>query len=487
MSERRHKMLVGAGLGTVASGAALAIIVQKTMERMYSRMKLLPPTSKQLAEEDQDANPLVRAVPALRGQIAWRQLGDFPTPVHRFTCQLLGGEEVEFLAKREDLSSGEYGGNKVRTLQYQLGLCEARAERAAGGTAAPRVLVMGTGGSNQVVATKLHAAKIGLDGVEALCFPDKKEMDNTLNYLSALSLPGKQFEYGCGGGSLVSAIWSGGDDAPWLFMPGGNNPAGVLGQVGGALELGEQISRGEAADPDAIVVTMGSMCTVTGIILGIALSRAVGYPAFCQPGFRIYGQHIHPGAVLLQRAFGAFRSEGLPLMIGRGIREVAAIIAERGGPDVTEEALRIMREDLIIPTDSKIVGPYGAHSEKSREAKAFYERSVRGPPDTPGLWLCGHFTAKAFALLLELLQQDGRKTMLFWQTKSAVQPLGPEDEWAAFEAQRKAIGALEKWGVLGGITGHPAVLGSLDGKHARATGPEQYRDLMTPVFRRSAM
>jgi len=321
-------------------------------------------------------------------------------------------------------------------------------------------------------------------------------MGNTLNYLSSLSLPGKQNVYSKGGGKMLSALmgWAGGEEIPGLFMPGGNNPAGVMGQLGGALELAEQIARGELPDPDCIVVALGSMCTTTGLVLGVAVARAMGIPAFRKPGFRIHAQPVHPVFIYTQRFFGFVKSGRFPMVIGRGVKEVAAAIAANGGPDILEAALRVVDEELVISTDVAITGEYGVHSDVSRAAKVMYDECVRPPPGALGLWLCGHFTAKSFALLLKLFKRDGgrKKVMLFWQTKSAVQPLGPEDEWKAFQEQCASSTELKKWAVLGGITGHISSIGSMSdhekvGKGSQAQEPDQYRSLMTPVLHRSRL
>jgi hypothetical protein len=41
------------------------------------------------------------------------------------------------------------------------------------------------------------------------------------------------------------------------------------------------------------------------------------------------------------------------------------------------------------------------------------------PGDAPPLWLCGHFAAKAFAVMLDdmQIQQHRDKQLLFWQVK----------------------------------------------------------------------
>jgi len=501
-----------AGLASITLCAAF---FRFAVERIIGSVQLMPPTLQQLKEESLDANPLYRLIPAIRGKFAWRSLGKFPTPVHRFECPLGPKSErpstenqVEFWVKREDLSSEKYGGNKVRSLQYSLACFEAYAHdcntNACQGV--PRLLTMGSAGSNQVVATKVHAAAMGLpDGcMESYCpMPDEPETDNTLNYLSALSLPGTHGRFGSGWLQIFAAALlkgshrkgvstgnnsheAGARASSWVLPPGGNNVAGILGQAGAAIELAEQIVRGELPDPDGIVVALGSTCTTTGLVLGVALARHLGMPAFQKPGFRIYAQPVHPGFAYLQRFFGSLRSEGLPMMIGCGLRDAAAAIAKHGGPDATAEALAVMRDELEISVDVSIIGKYGAHSEVSLDAKASYDSS-RPVGDVPGLWICGHFTGKSFALLLKLLQEDiikkrQKRVLVFWQTKSAVQPLGSKDEWKAFSEECAANSAFKKWGVLGGISGHPRAPASLvEAKSAPAAGPDQYRCLMTAV------
>jgi hypothetical protein len=81
-----------------------------------------------------------------------------PSPIHVCT---LPKDKLKFYVKREDLISPLYGGNKVRTLQHQLAVLEARRER--GDVAAKQIVPLGSGGSNQVVATVVHAKRLGWD------------------------------------------------------------------------------------------------------------------------------------------------------------------------------------------------------------------------------------------------------------------------------------------------------------------------------------
>eukprot|EP00930_Biecheleria_cincta_P060157 TRINITY_DN45848_c0_g1_i1.p1 TRINITY_DN45848_c0_g1~~TRINITY_DN45848_c0_g1_i1.p1 ORF type:complete len:263 (-),score=50.36 TRINITY_DN45848_c0_g1_i1:330-1055(-) len=235
---------------------------------------------------------------------------------------------------------------------------------------------------------------------------------------------------------------------------------------------------------------MGSNCTISGICLGVALAHEAGFTAFRRSSFRIYGQPVHPVFGSLHSLFGVLHSQRLPLMIGRSLKSTSMLISASGGPDVTEKALRIMRECLVVSSNRAIAGKYGAHSKLSRQAKQIYDDSAQAvePLAAPHLWICGHFTGKSFALLLDLLSKDRelgeRRKLLFWQTKSAIQPRGPVDEWGAFEEERKGSKAFAKWAVIGGelCTGHPDAVGSGDqGDERRVESSADYRGMMTTV------
>src|SRR5687768_11675228 len=94
-----------------------------------------------------EAIPLVRRFPALAA-IPRARIGQFPTPVEH----LDGFRDVESLwVKHEDLSSDLLGGNKVRSLEFLLGRV---AENDT-------VLTIGGEGSTHVLATAVHAARLG--------------------------------------------------------------------------------------------------------------------------------------------------------------------------------------------------------------------------------------------------------------------------------------------------------------------------------------
>ena len=274
------------GLGAVAAAPVAVFGAITALLRACERsVGVAPPTADMLAAEPHDTLPLFRHCPALSKSLAWRSLGEYPTPVHSVRAGA-----VSFQVKREDLSSAAYGGNKVRTLEHQLAVCESRLAASRPGSSERRRLahigVVGSAGSNQVVATMVHAAPT-LPKVSALwASPDAPDLDNTLNMLSVLSCP--NLDKGLYGVPAVlgvlTSVWRG-----VLINVGGNAPSGVLGHVSAALELAEQIDRGEAEAVDGIYLAVGSSCTISGLAIGIALSRHLGLTAFDSPGFTLNG------------------------------------------------------------------------------------------------------------------------------------------------------------------------------------------------------
>ena len=451
-----------AALATLA-GVALAIL-----EGAYRSIGPVPPTEEQRRAGEGAPNPLFRVARGLQDTVAWRSIGDFPTPLHVARICLTSGRSVSFWVKREDLSSPLYGGNKVRSLEYLLACCEAHKRQHS----SARFNVVGSWGSNLCVGAVVHGSALSIRADAWWVAADEPERDNTLNLLSCLSFGGRHVSF-VGrplllARHLVQTISSGLDK---VFSPGGNNPVGQLGHVGAALELAEQIESGTIPDPKGIYLAAGSTCTLSGLILGVCLARAVGLKAFQRPAFCLHAVLVHHHIAFAQRWLGLLHSRYLPLGIGRSLRDTSALLRDCGAPDLTDQALNFLQEHVHICADPLYVGKYGDHSAASRSAKKAFEASgqVEGQP----LWLCGHFSAKPLALLLQHLEEDrygvretGDADVIFWSTKSAVQPQGKVDEWERF--QHLSCKSMREWSQKGGGV---------------AGGPMDYRHIMTAVDR----
>ncbi len=191
-------------------------------------------------------------------------------------------------------------------------------------------------------------------------------------------------------------------------------PSGVLGQVSGALELAEQIQAGEIPDCDGIYVAVGSSCTISGLVLGVALARKLGLGAFRKEGFRLHLVPIHHVFALLSRTTGLYTSgysRYIPLTVRHSIHSTCLTLRQLGGPDVLREALSVLDNEVVVHDRADLVGTYGAHSQPSLQCARLFDSSAEltllSGDAAPGLWLCGHFTAKALAALCHDLLQPG--------------------------------------------------------------------------------
>ena len=103
------------------------------------------------------------------------------------------------------------------------------------------------------------------------------------------------------------------------------------------------------------------------------------------------------------------------------IHAACGLLSSLGGPDVLEDALAILRDETVIVDNASLTGKYGAHSRPSRAAARLFDdtcsmSSALGE-EVPGLWLCGHFTAKAMAAMCHDLccEEHAGKSMMLWQ------------------------------------------------------------------------
>jgi D-cysteine desulfhydrase len=213
---------------------------------------------------------LFQRFPALRRALPRAELTVLPTPAHRLQNleQALGGAELWI--KRDDRCGLWYGGNKPRKLEFLLG--EALA------TGAGTVITFGTLGTHHGLATTICAGRLGLQTV--LILVDEPVRDETLMNLLLCHTHGAAL---CYAGTRRKATAFGAWNwlrrcnplrwqFPYLIMPGGSTPRGVIGYVNAALELEDQVRAGELPEPDCIFVAVGSNGTMAGLEAGLRLT-----------------------------------------------------------------------------------------------------------------------------------------------------------------------------------------------------------------------
>jgi D-cysteine desulfhydrase len=180
---------------------------------------------------------------------------------------------------------------------------------------------------------------------------------------------------------------------PLVVPPGGSSVTGVLGYVSAGLELAEQIARGEAPEPFAVFVPLGTGGTAAGLLLGFALA----------------GLRTQVVAVLVNDITPPTHTSVLDLA------RRAARLLHRLDPGIARSPA-LAPERLMLVSDQ--LGPgYGAASAAGEVARRRFE-------ELEALRLESTYTAKCLAALVERAGTDPYrgKPLLFWHTYSAIDP-----------------------------------------------------------------
>jgi 1-aminocyclopropane-1-carboxylate deaminase/D-cysteine desulfhydrase-like pyridoxal-dependent ACC family enzyme len=329
--------------------------------------------------------PLFRRYPALAEAVPWLSLGRFPTPLEPLP---LAGEG-ETWVKRDDLSGGPYGGNKVRKLEFLL----ADALRAGAG----RLITAGALGSHHALATAVYGRQLGLR-VTLVLFP-QLVTSHVRDVLLAAAAAGAEFRFvprmELVPGALLALRWATRSERGYVIPPGGSNALGTLGYVNAALELAEQLAAGAAPVPREIHVAAGTLGTAAGLAIGLELAGLAS---------RVAATRITGRIVTNERA------------LARLVRGALVLLQPvvRFDPDAATRRVEIRHR--------QIGSGYGRETPASRAATSRFE--------SLGLRLDPTYTAKAAA---ELLASPGAGPRLFWHTLSAVEPpraAGPDIEQA---------------------------------------------------------
>ncbi len=302
------------------------------------------------------------------------ELGHFPTAVEKLPF----GDAL--FIKREDQAGDLYGGNKVRKLELLLGDAVARKKK--------RVITLGALGSHHALATTIYARRLGLEA-ELVLYPQPLDPhvidDLLLDHVFGAKL--HLARHPATASALGLALAAKGARTTAFIPPGGSSALGALGHVEGALELAEQVEKGELPEPDVLVCAFGTGGTVAGLALGLALA-----------GLRT--------RVLAVRVVEAITTKALLRELLNGARRV---LTRRGVP--ASKLPRNALERIEICPDQLGKG-YGHATEGSRRAKEIFAGA--------GVTLETTYTGKAGAAFLELARKAPGRPLIFWHTFSSV-------------------------------------------------------------------
>jgi len=334
---------------------------------------------------------LFRKFPGLSGKVPWTALGTFPTPVARMDRlgEKLGCERLYI--KRDDLSGEDYGGNKVRKLEFCLADARDRGRS--------EVITAGAVGSNHVLATTIYCRKLGLK-TAGIFVPQPVQEYLKTNILCNCTLgckiiySDKEYKAFARAGWVYLSDWVRYRKRPYLLWAGGSSTLGVLGYVEAALEIADQVKRGEMPEPEFIFVPVGSAGTLAGMLVGVKLAGLESTPV----GVRVYDR--------------SFANE-----------KIAAFLANRAlkylrGKDRSVPAVGVSAHEIFMMHD--YFGPGYAH---------FTEKGVRAVElleELEGVKLDGTYTGKTMAALIDFMSPEARRrtVTLFVNTYNS-KPLDP--------------------------------------------------------------
>lgn len=313
-------------------------------------------------------------------------LGSWPTPVTPLPRLAAAIGLDSLAAKREDVSSAVYGGNKVRKLEFALG-----AVRGAG---AREVVTFGAVGSNHALATAMFASTLGMRATTFMT-PQPPSHHVRHNLLAHAALGARVVLCTDGAAAREAAGVYVADEtqrtglAPHIIPLGGTDALTTLGSLDAGMEFAAQVEEGAAERPDVVYVPFGSMGTAVGLMLGMA---AAGLTP------EVRAVRVTPPEIASE--VGARRLAGETL----GLLEHAA-------PSFPAAAARGARLTVV---DAFFGDGYGMFSPEGLRATTISR-------ETEGLTLEGTYTAKTVAALIADAESGALAGLrvLYWHTYSS--------------------------------------------------------------------
>ena len=321
------------------------------------------------------SNALADLYPDLGAQLPILPLADLPTPVSTHDIPI-GPRTCRVFIKHDDVTGREYGGNKVRKLEYLLARARERGAR--------RIATFGAVGSNHAVATAIYARSCEFD---CTCFLSHQSLKPGLaralrihqhygTEVLRLARPGAdrraQFRRYLQGRNA------------WVVPLGGSSWLGSVGFVNAGIELANQVRAGDIALPERIYVALGTMGTAIGLALGFALA-----------GIDTEVQAIRVTALEFSNEDAARRL----------LHKCADLMRhyDRSIPaDLTRRARLVCRDEFFGDG-------YGRTNEATEAAIDFAREHI-------GLALESTYSGKTMAALLADLRDGQPDNVLFWNT-----------------------------------------------------------------------
>jgi 1-aminocyclopropane-1-carboxylate deaminase/D-cysteine desulfhydrase-like pyridoxal-dependent ACC family enzyme len=327
--------------------------------------------------------PLFEKYPALEKHLPWISLGNWPTPVQKLEKLGSAVGYPNIWIKRDDQSSGVYGGNKVRKLEFMLADALNKGFKW--------LITYGGIGTNHGLATVIHAKNLGLK--TALILIKQPLTDHVQENLLLDRHFGAELHYApsdiVGGFQTLGVYLKHGK--VYFIPPGGSSTLGSLGYVNAAFELKKQIDAGLLPEPEYIFCALGSKGTMAGLLAGTRLA-----------GMKTKVIGVRVAELWITK----------PANVARLANRMVALLRRY---DKNVPALKFSIDDVHVTHDF-FGGEYGRVTPEGKAAMALVW-------ETEKVKLELTYTAKTFAAMLDFIQRHpelNKAPVLYWHTYNAV-------------------------------------------------------------------
>jgi len=312
------------------------------------------------------ARPLFSRWPALADKLPVIELASLPTPIDNAPALAADVGCATLAIKRDDLTAADYGGNKIRKLEFLLGDARARGRN--------EIITFGGLGSNHCVATSLNCRKLGMGCTVILTAEPMTPLVRTalgrhLELGSRIKLAERYADVRRLADESVAEL---GAEHCYEVPFGGSSATGAFGYVNAALELAAQVEAGETPAPAAIYMACGTAGTAAGLALGLQLA---GLDA------RVEALQVTPASMQLDQ------------LAARLLAEMSREFGADADPEEAFARINIRRDQLG--------DGYAEPTAAGREAAARWQEATGLPASLT-------YTAKALAGLMH----DGRAGLL---------------------------------------------------------------------------
>lgn len=306
-----------------------------------------------------------------------RQLGFFPTPLHKLEnlTRYFGGPQIYI--KRDDMTGLAFGGNKTRKLEYLIG--DGIAQNC------DCVITGGAEQSNHCRQTAAAAAMSGMECHLALRGEEPKEYSGNLlldKLFKAKIHWSQQYRKGENIPMIAEELKEIGKN-PYIIPYGGSNKVGALGYVEAINEVVKQLAE-QKIKIDHTVFASSSGGTHAGMIVGKALYNFSS---------KIIGVQIDKG-------------EAVDQPFAEHIIDLANEISTEYNLE-----LKFSPNDVIL-RDDFIENDYGVVGDLERNA-------IKLLAEKEGILVDPVYTGRVFGGLIRMIENkefNNSETILFWHT-----------------------------------------------------------------------